>query len=39
MLIASGKAKDEKEAEELILQAIHGGHAFKKFKEIVHAQG
>jgi len=39
MIIMSGKAKDENEANVLIRDAIESGIAFEKFKELVIRQG
>ena len=39
ILLDCGKAKEEKEAERLILEVINNGKAFQKFQEMVQAQG
>ncbi|MFT4553195.1 MAG: pyrimidine-nucleoside phosphorylase [Chlamydiales bacterium] len=39
MLLDSGKVKDPAQADKLILEVIENGTAFKKFQEMVEAQG
>ena len=39
MLIAGGKAEDEKQAKRLLRDAVEDGRALEKFKEFVKAQG